>query len=428
MKLELTQKQTTGLFMTTEVRQAISLLQYSAMDVWDYVQEEMLNNPLLAVEERGFSDTYSSRGRNQAGDAMNNLVEFYPSHEKGWREELFDQIKWQLDRQEEQRVMRYLILNLNEHGFLPMEENEIAAEMEVSQSFVKKTLECLKNYESKGLGCSNTRDYLLFQIKQKHPDESLLVQLAAHHLDELANRKWNQLSKSLGVSQGDIKVAFAILKNLQPHPYIESMKQPVKYMVPDLIVKKDGARYLLTDPNSLLSSINIDASYPNLSKDSQAETFINECYKKADWLIRSIEQRRQTILKVAKVIVYEQTSFLQGGALKPLTYKQVAEKIGVHESTVSRAVSNKVMQTPQGTYELRFFFTTGISQSESMISSNQVKSFIKDFIDQEDKSRPLSDQKLSDLLKKGRGVEISRRTVAKYRESLSIPSSSKRKE
>ncbi|ARI75761.1 RNA polymerase factor sigma-54 [Halobacillus mangrovi] len=428
MKLELTQKQTTGLFMTTEVRQAISLLQYSAMDVWDYVQEEMLNNPLLAVEERGFSESYSSRSRNQAGEAMNNVVEFYPGHEKGWREKLFDQIKWQLNSKEDYEVMQYLILNLNERGFLPIEVNEISGSLNVSSSSVTDNLQHLKDYESRGLGSSGTRDYLIYQIKQQFPEEGLLMQLVAYYLDDIANRRWNQLSKQLSVSQADIKQAFTLLKKLRPHPYIDSIMQPVKYMVADIIVKKEGTDYLLTDSNSPFSSIHIDSSYASLKKDAKAESFLNDCYKNANWLIRSIEQRRQTILKVAKVIVKEQIAFLEGGPLHPLTYKQVAEQIDMHESTVSRAVSNKVMQTSRGVFEMKYFFTTGLSQNDSTISSTQVKNHIQGLIDQENKSKPLSDQKLAQVLKKDYGVEISRRTVAKYRESIQIPSSSKRKE
>ncbi|MGI8313700.1 RNA polymerase factor sigma-54 [Halobacillus mangrovi] len=428
MKLELTQKQTTGLFMTTEVRQAISLLQYSAMDVWDYVQEEMLNNPLLAVEERDFSDSYSSRGRSHIGDTLNNVVEFYPCNEKGWREKLFDQIKWQLNSEEDYEVMQYLVLNLNDRGFLPIDVNEISKSLNVPSSAVTDNLEHLKDYESIGLGSAGTRDYLIYQIKQQYPQEGLLMQLVAYHLDDIANRRWNHLSRQLSVSQSDIKQAFTLLKKLRPHPYIDSIKQPVKYMVADIIVKKEGNDYLLTDSNSPLSSIRIDSSYASLKKDAKAESFLNDCYKNANWLIRSIEQRRQTILKVAKVIVKEQTAFLEGGPLHPLTYKQVAEQIDMHESTVSRAVSNKVMQTSRGVFEMKYFFTTGLSQNDSTISSTQVKNHIQDLIDHEDKSKPLSDQKLAQVLKKDYDIEISRRTVAKYRESLQIPSSSKRKE
>lgn len=274
------------------------------------------------------------------------------------------------------------------------------------------------------------QEYLLYQLNKNYPEDQWMYDVVSNYLNDLAERRWSKVAKQAGVSTGRIQSVFAVLKTLQPHPLTGIYGETTSYLTPDLMVKKEQGAFKLTYIPSIASSVRMDPSIADLSVGSpQAQPYVDNCYKQASWLIRSLEQRKETILKVAEVIIEKQTTFLEGGSLRPMTLKEVAEKINMHESTVSRAVANKAIQTPLGVYELKFFFSSALSKDqEDTVSASHVKSLIKGLIDEEDKKRPVSDQKLADQLKNDSEIMISRRTVAKYREAMGILSSSKRKE
>ncbi|SFG31521.1 RNA polymerase, sigma 54 subunit, RpoN/SigL [Halobacillus alkaliphilus] len=428
MNLNLTQTQTVGLVMTPEIRQAISLLQYSTTDLWEYLEEQALENPVLTIDE--ISANYNRAGGEINKTAPSNPVEYFAAREKGWREKLVDQVNWLEVEEDLKEISQFLLLNLDEQGYLRISIEEIIGHLSFSKKKIEHALMLIKEIEPCGLGCFTMKEYLLYQLNKKYPEDQWLYDIVSNHLNDLAERRWSRVAKQVGVSTGRIQSVFAVLKTLQPHPLTGIFGETTSYLTPDLMVKKEQGTYKLTYIPSIASSVRMDPSIADLSVGSpQAQPYVDNCYKQASWLIRSLEQRKETILKVAEVIIEKQNTFLEGGSLRPMTLKEVAKKIDMHESTVSRAVANKAIQTPRGVYELKFFFSSALSKDqEETVSASHVKLLIKDIIDEEDKKRPVSDQKLADQLKNDSEITISRRTVAKYREAMGILSSSKRKE
>ncbi|MGP4078067.1 RNA polymerase factor sigma-54 [Halobacillus sp. K22] len=428
MNLNLTQTQTVGLMMTPEIRQAISLLQYSTTDLWEYLEEQALENPVLTIDEVPMNSSSSAGKINKT--TTTNPVEYFAAREKGWREKLVDQVNWMKIEEDLKKISRFLLLNLDEQGYLRISISEITSHLSFPKEKIEQALQLIKELEPSGLGCFTMQEYLLYQLKKKYPEDQWVYEVVSNHLTDLAERRWSKLAKQLGVATEQIQSVFTVLKTLQPHPMTGINEQTTTYLTPDLIVKKEQGVFKLTYIPSIASSVRMDPTIADLSAGSpQVQPYVDNCYKQASWLIRSLEQRKSTILKVAEVIIEKQTSFLEGGALLPMTLKEVAEKIDMHESTVSRAVANKAIQTPRGVYELKFFFSIALNKDkEEAVSASQVKLMIKDLIDKENKKRPVSDQKLSDQLKNDSQITISRRTVAKYREAMGILSSSKRKE
>ncbi|MBH0230324.1 RNA polymerase factor sigma-54 [Halobacillus yeomjeoni] len=425
MKLQLTQNQTTKLYMSTEMRQAVTILQCSQAQLIEFIEEKSLENPLISIENpRGMNGTPSQTR------PMFNPADIFVASEQGWREKIIDYFKWNEVNIKPFKIMKYLILNLDEKGFLPLTIEEIAASMSSTRSEIEKQITKLKAYDTMGLGCFNLREYLLYQIENDYPTNYILHKLVSDYLEEASDRKWKFIAQNLNVSEEEVKAAFSLLKNLNPQPKVDDGNRFVDYLIPDIIVEEKGGEFFLKDTNSLTPLINLNSQLASLTDiNSDAKSFIEDCYKEARWLMNSIEQRRATIIQVVEAILYKQSSFFYGNHLIPMTYKQVGEMIGVHESTVSRAVAHKVIQTPRGTYNLKEFFTPGLKNgSDVPISSSEVKEMIKRLIDGEDKGNPLSDQQIVNKIIEIHPVTISRRTVAKYRESMNIRASSKRKE
>ncbi|MCA1012265.1 RNA polymerase factor sigma-54 [Halobacillus halophilus] len=428
MNLNLTQTQTVGLVMTPEIRQAISLLQYSTTDLWEYLEEQALENPVLTIDE--IPSNHNRTGGKVNKSMTSNPVEYFAAHDKGWREKLVDQVNWLESGEELKEISRFLLLNLDEQGYLRISMEEIMRHLSFSREKIEQALKLIKELEPSGLGCFTMQEYLLYQLNKKYPEDQWMYDVVSNHLNDLAERRWSKVAKHTGVSTARIQSVFAVLKTLQPHPLTGIYGETTSYLTPDLMVRKEQGAFKLTYIPSIASSVRMDPSIADLSVGSpQAQPYVDNCYKQASWLIRSLEQRKETIMKVAEVIIEKQTTFLEGGALRPMTLREVAEKIKMHESTVSRAVANKAIQTPGGVYELKFFFSSALSKDqEEAVSASHVKLIIKGIIDKEDKKRPVSDQKLADQLKNESEITISRRTVAKYREAMGILSSSKRKE
>jgi RNA polymerase sigma-54 factor len=229
-----------------------------------------------------------------------------------------------------------------------------------------------------------------------------------------------------------VQAAADLIRTLDPKPgRAYSSGEEVRYVVPDIIVEKQDNGYVILTNDSTVPHLMVSSFYVNLAKthkeDVEVQKYLSDKYNSALWLIKSIEQRKRTIYNVADAVMAHQTEFLEKGDkyLKPMTLKQIAEVVGVHESTVSRSINGKYIQTPRGVYEIKYFFSSGVGSGEGL-SSNSIKTFIKEIIDKEDPKKPYSDQDMVEILSE-KGIEISRRTVAKYRESMNILSSSKRR-
>ncbi|MFG6113798.1 RNA polymerase factor sigma-54 [Halobacillus sp. MO56] len=430
MELSLSQRQTTNLAMTTELRQAISLLQFSSMELTAYIQEQALENPLIELKEKtpevDHEPVYQQRSYHSGASPLD-----FATREKDIREDLWEQASL-LDLPDVERLlMQYLIWNLDDNGYLPIPVSEIADEFGLPRGQVAGVIETLQYLDPIGVGTGNLSDYLTFQLRQLQEDNILAEQIAANHLELLAEKKWRMLAEQLNAPLSEVHQAVEVIQQLKPKPFAGIAKSPAEYMRPDITVKKHQGEYKIVLHDSYLPSIHVNTNYRTLiNKNDQTAKYVKDNYQKALWLINSVEQRQATMMKIAEVLVEKQAGFFEEGftAIRPLTLKEVAEAIGVHESTVSRAKANKVIQTPQGCFELSIFFTSKLSsESGNDTSSARVKALLKSLIETEDKRKPISDQKISDHFKTKEGITVSRRTVAKYREELQIPASSKRK-
>ncbi|MFG6119906.1 RNA polymerase factor sigma-54 [Thalassobacillus sp. B23F22_16] len=431
MELSLSQRQTTNLAMTTELRQAISLLQFSSMELTAFIQEQALENPLIELKEKS-PDVDHEPGNYPKSYQPNVSPLDFATKEKDIREDLWDQARLLELSEIDRLLMQYLIWNIDDNGYLPIPEKEIAEEFGLPESQVVTVLESLQQLEPAGVGTKNLSDYLVFQLRQRLEQDSLAEQMVVQHLNLLAEKKWRQLAEELDANLTEIREAAEIIQQLKPKPLAGIAKTPAEYVRPDISVKKHQGRYKIILHDSYLPSIQVNTNYRSLiTQNDQTAKYVKDHYQKAIWLMNSIEQRQATMMKIAEVLVDKQAEFFEKGftAIQPLTLKEVAEAIGVHESTVSRAKANKVIQTPQGCFELSIFFTSKLSsESGSDTSSTKVKALLKQLIEKEDKNKPISDQKISDYFKTKEGITVSRRTVAKYREELRIPASSKRKQ
>jgi RNA polymerase sigma-54 factor len=258
--------------------------------------------------------------------------------------------------------------------------------------------------------------------------------IISSHLDKLEKRKYDAIAKAEGVTREDIARAIGLIRTLEPRPGRPFADEAVRYIVPDVYVQKVGKDFIVTLNEEGVPRLQINPMYTTLLKDAGAaqdgnKAYLTERVRAASWLIKSIQQRQQTIFRVTESIVKFQRAFFEHGVshLKPLVLKDVADDIGMHESTVSRVTTEKYVHTPQGLFELKFFFTSGIKTDAGDISSSSVKDQIKNIIAAESPANPISDQQIVDVLK-AKNIDIARRTVAKYRETLGIPSSSQRKQ
>lgn len=422
MKLELSQKQTMKVMMTTEMRQAISLLQYSALDLHAYVQEVALENPLLQVDDPPYHGSHVST-------MVEDPAEFWQEREKPWRERLAEEVLWAIRSPQIKKVMHDIILNLNDRGYLPVPVDEIGDRNRMDRNIVEDTIEQLKNFEGRGFGCATVQEYLLHQVTRQPSPSLHIYTLIQHHYKDVLKRNRDALHKNSGMSDGEIDRVYQWLQSISPYPSFGYEKEQVEYVVPELTVKKQRGIWTISSIDSLLPSIEMDVSLMKMSTEhDEAKSYLSRCHNQAVWLLRSLERRKATIVRITEAIVRRQVDFLENGYLKPMTLKELAEDIGVHESTVSRAIANKSIQTPKGTIDLKSFFSSKIKKGHGgVVSSSYVKATIQWLIEKEEMEQPLSDQKIADRLNDHQRISISRRTVAKYRESMNIPSSAKRK-
>lgn len=440
MRLEigLIQKQTTTLVMTAELRQAITILQYSNFELLDFLKEEALENPLLELKEDKRFDVERTYQTNtpfvsDTDDEKDSPIDYFQQKEESLRAFLFTQLLDFSLSKRERMILTFLIDNIDDVGYLTITLREASDILNVQEDEVATAFERFRQFEPVGVGARSLQECLLWQLEQLEKRSSLTEQIVKNDLVLFAEKKWAELAKKYDVSLGDIQASADLIHILNPKPGSAFSDETTKYLIPDVIVEKNKDSYIVTVNDYMLPSIQLNRQYEYLltqmDKD-EAQKYMQEKYNKVLWLIRSIEQRRLTLQKLVEAIVEKQRPFLEQGLaqLKPMTLKDIAEHINVHESTVSRAVRQKIIQTPKGLFELKDLFTSKVQSADGKgTSSTAVKHAIQQLIEAENKQKPLSDQKIADMLKVQEGITISRRTVAKYREELQIPSSAKRK-
>ena len=477
MALEIRQqlKLSQQLVMTPQLQQAIKLLQLSRMELVDLVQQELEENPVLEegmdlVEEGDTPEEPAERSeelssseevKKEEAAALNDIdwqtyLEGYnlsgstadsyeddedrPSYENLLTKKttLADHLVWQLNLSRfnplERQIGLEIIGNLDEDGYLKATVEELAAATGAEPAVVEGVLSRVQEFDPTAVACRDLRECLLKQVDQLGMAGSLVEAILKDHLVELENRKYPAIAKALKVPLDEVFEAAKMISNLNPRPGRAFTQDDVHYIVPDIFVYKIGDDYVVMLNDEGLPNLRINAFYRHALSggtdvDAKAGEYIQEKMRGAVWLIKSIHQRQRTIYRVTQSIVKFQRDFFDKGIayLKPLVLRDVAEDIEMHESTISRVTTNKYVQTPQGLFELKYFFNSGISTTEGeSIASESVKNKIREIISSENPKRPYSDQKMVELLRQ-HGIDIARRTVTKYREMLGIGSSTERK-
>ena len=476
MALELRQSLnlTQQLIMTPQLQQAIKLLQLSRLELVDTIYEEMETNPALEEQMAGEGDeenrlgdekdvidqdtselpevTVEERARDDV-DWENYLSEYntgWAEPRSGGREgptiesttpaetNLHSHLMWQLsvgnldDKQRE--IGHHIIGNLNADGYLDIPLEEIAMSTGYPLADVQETLRLVQNFDPVGIAGRDARESLLIQARFQGLGGTIVEQIIKYHLGNLEKRKYAQIAESTSVSVEQVLEALSVLRGLNPKPGRIYSDERTIYIVPDIYVYKVGDDYEIVLNEDGLPKLRVNAYYREILRNAaalaeNARAYLNEKLRSAAWLIKSIHQRQRTIYRVTESIVRFQRAFLDEGItkLKPLVLRDVAEDIEMHESTVSRVTTNKYVHTPQGVYELKFFFNSSVSGVEGdSVASESVKEHIRKMIKAENSAKPYSDQEIADSLIK-LNIDIARRTVAKYRDAMGILPSRSRK-
>ena len=470
---DLTIEQTQKLTMTPELIQAIQILQYNSQELEDFVSKEIMENPILEMDntvpndshenlkdpessmseelmykeaERDDIDLREKIAESEYDDisyrqwehrvSNEDVVSFdqYTSKEETLQDYLLLQLTFSDLKDRDKKIGRYLVEGIDDNGYLTVDTDQTAAAFGVKACTVERILKVIQGFEPVGVGARSLEECLLIQLEAKGFKDESLDYVIKNHLNDLAENKIQYIAKSIGLTVLQVQAMADLIRTLDPKPGMAySSGEQIRYVVPDVIIEKEDDGYEIVTNDSTIPSLKVSSYYMNLVKnnkdDEDLQKYLNDKYNSALWLIKSIEQRKRTIFKVSEAVMKLQTEFLEKGEkyLKPMTLKQIADAVGVHESTVSRSINGKFIQTPRGEYEIKYFFSSGVgSGSGEGLSSNSIKTFIKEIIDGEDPKKPCSDQDMVEILSE-KGIEISRRTVAKYRESMNILSSSKRR-
>ncbi|MBF1160688.1 MAG: RNA polymerase factor sigma-54 [[Eubacterium] sulci] len=449
---ELTIEQTQKLSMTPELIQAIQILQYNNQELNEYIDKELLENPILESEYHKESDTEIDIDslRDQLIQADENVEAYkqWESHSTSdeysyenfvafnytLTEFLIEQLHFSSLKGQDAEIGRYIIENIDDNGYLSMSLEEICSVLDVDLDSCERVLDLIHTFEPSGVGARDLNECLIIQLASLGELTDEIEFIISNRLKDLADNKYALISKEVGISLTEVQGIADLIKTLEPKPGRGfDSDNSIKYILPDIYVEETNGEYIVSANDGSTPSLHISSYYNSLTEEAKSDkelsNYLNNRFNSAMWLMKSIEQRKKTIYNVASAIVQFQNDFFAKGErfLKPLTLKQIAETVGVHESTVSRAINGKYMQCPRGVFELKYFFTGGIlNEDGSGVSSNSIKSMIKEFVDAEDDKKPLSDSKISKMLYE-KGIDISRRTVAKYRDDIGILPSSKRR-
>lgn len=428
MEQSLRMRQSQRLAMTAQMRQAIRILQMSAQELQALAEKEYTENPVLEIEEGDSDDgllpssgEFPAEGREfEAADPAGITLE----------EELLEQAAIAFSEQREREIAAFIIGSLDERGYLMASTKSLMDALKASESEILRILRRIQEFEPWGVGARDLRECLRIQATQRGIYRGLVAALIDRHLDALAEARIKDIAAEERVAPKEVQAAADVLRTLNPKPGSAYGKATRACVVPDVLVRKEEGGYKIRIPEGRIPKFRISPAYlEELPLDKNGKQYIHRHLQNARWLLHCMEERRKTLCRVMEEILRLQRDCAEKGLmyLAPMTMKQVAEAIGVHESTVSRAVANKYAELPWGTVPLRkFFATTGSRPADEDYLAGQAKAALEELIKKENPSKPLSDQKLTELLA-GQGMKLSRRTVMKYREQMGIPSSVKRK-
>ncbi|WP_196593031.1 RNA polymerase factor sigma-54 [Pectinatus sottacetonis] len=437
--------------MTPKMQQSVKILQMSSQELHETIEQEYNENPTLEFDEStGNTDQLSDE--KIAADDINNLAEFLndrssnthsvshdgydfkqlPAPGSSLADMLHEQAGFTFTNYTEQHIADYIIGCIDGRGYLTISTKEIALSTNTAESFVIDVLQRIQSFDPIGVGARDLSECLRLQARYSGIYHGLIAVIIDKHLHDLAKNQIKKIAQQENTSINAVQTAVDKIKHLDPKPGSSYSDEQPKLIIPDVTVRKIDNDYIVFVNEYTVPSLRISDLYRNThDMDVPTKKYVEQRVNSAIWLINSIEQRRRTLYNVsAKIIFYQKDFFDKGNAfLHPLSMKLIADKLDIHESTVSRAIANKYMETPHGIISIRSFFNTGITANaagEELIAG-QIKNIIRGFIDKENNRNPLSDQKICDLLKQ-QDINISRRTVMKYREQLGYPSSTNRKQ
>ncbi len=451
--LELKQTQRLSPILTQQLQQAIKLLQLSKLELAEAIEQEIKENPILEVSEEQPEE--QAQESKDDGEEMAELLDrFSPSEEFSYREDkeypdyenlikkssnLRDYLRWQAGLasfdQNERLIVEWIIENIDDNGYLAYPISDISRSSGFSPESLEEVLKKVQKFDPSGVGARDLRECILIQYEALGEEDPLLEEILASYFELFHHNNVKGIVKATGHSADTVKKVFEKIKSFDPKPGRNYSDEYTSYIMPDVYVikKEEGFEILLNDDD--LPELRLNRYYMELCRDKKTpgdtKRYIKSKLHQAEWFIKSIQQRQRTLYLVAESILKFQREFFEQGlrSLKPLILKDVAQDIGVHESTVSRITTNKYMSCPQGLYELKFFFPTGIDKDgDTPLSTNVVMDFIAEIVRREDKKNPLTDSDIVGSLRAKQNIKIARRTVAKYREALNIPSSRDRAE
>ena len=447
-KLNILQKQ--KLILTQTMKQSINILQMSAYELREYIDKKFEENPVLEGEldfveskekidnsqlskylEGMYSENYNYKYNNEDEVSLFNFI----ADKKSLKDYLYEQLGEAKSDIKIKKIVSYMIEALDSRGYLENTLEEICSDLRVDEEVGKNALEILQSLEPYGIGARDIKECLLIQLKNKGILDEIIKEIILKYLEGIADCKYNYIAKELKITPKEVQAYGDIIKSLEPKPsrgYYTG--EEVKFIIPDAYIVKIGDKYNVIMNNDIIPNITINNLYKQEildEKNKREVEYVKEKVNDAISLINDIEQRNNTILKLLECIVKKQKAYFENGQeyLKPMTMRELADEMCLHESTVSRAIKDKYILTSRGTVKIKDLFCNGIVSSGingKDVSTNTIKNKIKQLIKLENKSKPLSDQAICDLLNK-EDIAISRRTVAKYREELCIKSSSKRK-
>ncbi|MDV6327898.1 RNA polymerase factor sigma-54 [Idiomarina sp. PL1-037] len=483
MKQSLQLKIGQQLTMTPQLQQAIRLLQLSSLDLQSEIQDALDSNPLLEVEgetsndadqsetrnieerddsqretsdviktqempdelpvDSSWDDTYSSHtpanGAASSGKSFDGDFEVYQGSTS---ESLQDHLLWQMQlshfSEEDTAIAEAIIEAIDDNGYLMVDVDEIIEAVrlpEVEAEEVCMVLKRIQHFDPIGVGARSVSECLAIQLRQLSDDteyKQVALCLVTEHMDLLGSRDFRTIQRKLKLSEDDLRQTMRLIQQLHPHPGEQVAQQPVEYVIPDVAVTKKNGRWMVELNPDSVPKLKVNEEYAALSKAAKSvadSQYIKNHTQEARWFIKSLESRNDTLLKVANCIVQRQQGFFEHGeeAMKPMVLNDVAETVDMHESTISRVTTQKYLHCPSGVFELKYFFSSHVStEGGGECSSTAIRALIKKMVAAENRSKPLSDSKIAELIAE-QGIQVARRTIAKYRESLNIPSSSQRK-
>ncbi len=453
MNFNMTLTQEQKLIMTQQMQLSIKLLQMSSSELLEYINKEFAENPVIEtnyekdLDEVKVQDRYDYKEMIKYFESDNYGSQSYGSYDedevspftfisaqKSLKDFLIEQIIDLNIDEFHKSLCIYIAESLDNKGYLDISTQDISKELKVPLDNVEKALKTLQSLEPDGIGARDLKECLTIQLEKQYFDDENLFEIIENHLEDIADNRYNQIAKALNINPKEAQEYGDIIKELEPKPSRGFYTgDDVKFIIPDATIRKIDGEYFILMNDDVLPKLSINSMYKeilNNSKDAFATDYVKQKINGAMFLIKSIEQRKSTLYRVLEKILEKQMDYFEKGEsyLKPMTLKEIAEELGIHESTVSRAIKEKFILTYRGTVKIKNLFTTGLTVTDGGEDTNilNIKNEIKSLVDKENKEKPISDQVICNELN-NKGYNISRRTVAKYREEMGIKSSSKRK-